>query len=290
LALAGRAGAHRLFSTADATELVADVLLVRKDFLDTHLETAEKLARVWFAAVDLAEADRPAAARLISTVASRFRDELGYEKTLAALDWAKWTTLADNVRLFGLDGTTPAFDRVYNQADGIWINYPQAEIKDRFAPSVMRDDRVVRRIWEARGRPVATKMEAYEVRAAQAGSAVFTKPVAITFTSGSVELSAEAIATINQQILPQMEIARGMSIRLEGNTDAFGDRWSNQHLSELRAQAILEYLVTRGVPRGRMVAKGNGPSIPVASNATPEGRAQNRRTDVLFIRSPRAVP
>jgi outer membrane protein OmpA-like peptidoglycan-associated protein len=87
-----------------------------------------------------------------------------------------------------------------------------------------------------------------------------------------------------------MEIARGMSIRLEGNTDSFGDKWSNQRLSEFRAQAILEYLVTRGVPRGRMVAKGNGPSNPLASNFTPEGRAQNRRTDVLFIRSPKAAP
>ena len=183
LALAGRPGSHRLFSTADATELVADVLLVRKDYLDTHLETAEKLARVWFQAVEIAEHNRPAAARLISTVASRFRDELGYEKTLAALEWAKWTTLADNVRFFGLDGTSPAFDRVYNQADGIWINYPQAEIKDRFAPVMLRDDRVVRRMWEARGKPTAAKGESYEARTAQAGSAVFTKPVSINFPS-----------------------------------------------------------------------------------------------------------
>jgi len=290
LALAGRPGSHRLFSTADATELVADVLLVRKDYLDTHLETAEKLARVWFQAVEIAEHNRPAAARLISTVASRFRDELGYEKTLAALEWAKWTTLADNVRFFGVDGTSPAFDRVYNQADGIWINYPQAEIKDRFAPVMLRDDRVVRRMWEARGKPTAAKGESYEARTAQAGSAVFTKPVSITFPSASNELNPEAIAAINQQILPQLEIARGMSIRLEGNTDYVGDRWQNQRLSELRAQAILEYLVTRGVPRERMVARGNGPLNPIASNTTPEGRAQNRRTDVLFIRSPKAGP
>jgi outer membrane protein OmpA-like peptidoglycan-associated protein len=155
---------------------------------------------------------------------------------------------------------------------------------------VLRDDRVVRRIWEARGMPVAAKAEAYEAKTAQAGSAVFTKPVVITFPSGSAELNPEAIATINQQILPQMEIARGMSVRLEGNTDYFGDRWSNQRLSEWRAQAILEYLVTRGMPRGRMVARGNGQSNPIASNTTPEGRAQNRRTDVLFIRSPKAVP
>ena len=107
----------------------------------------------FFHAVKKAEADRPAAARLISTVCSRFRDELGYDATLKALSWVKWTDLADNVRLFGLDGQPPLFDRVYNQADSIWINYPQAEITDRFAPVALRDSRVVRRIWEAGGDP-----------------------------------------------------------------------------------------------------------------------------------------
>jgi NitT/TauT family transport system substrate-binding protein len=290
LALNARAGAHRLFSTADASELVADVLLARKDFLDNNLPIAQKLARVWFAAVDIAEKNRPAAAKLISTACSRFRDELGYDNTLKALSWAKWTTLQDNVRFFGLNGAPPAFDRVYNQADSIWITYPQAEIKDRFAPMVLRDDRAIRQIWEASGKPVATLSQAYEAKVAEQGTALFTKPVPINFASGSIELNAEALAVINQQILPQLEIARDMSIRLEGNTDAIGDRWMNQHLSEVRARAILEYLVTRGVPRERMVAKGNGPLNPVAHNATAEGRAQNRRTDVLFIRSPKAAP
>ena len=132
LALASRPGAHRLFSTADATELVADTLVAKREFLDLYPELAVKLARVWFAGVKKAESDRPAAAKLVATVCSRFRDELGYEATLKAFDWVKWTGLGDNVRMFGLDGQPPAFDRVYNQADGIWINYPQAEIKDRF--------------------------------------------------------------------------------------------------------------------------------------------------------------
>ena len=115
LALAARPGAHRLFSTADATELRGR-RSARAQRLPRHApRDRRKLARVWFQAVEIAEHNRPAAARLISTVASRFRDELGYEKTLAALEWAKWTTLADNVRFFGLDGTSPAFDRVYNK-------------------------------------------------------------------------------------------------------------------------------------------------------------------------------
>ena len=225
LALASRPGAHRLFSTADAPELVADTLVAHKEFLDLYPDLAVKLARVWFAGVKKAEADRPGAARLIATVCSRFRDELGYEATLKAFNWVKWTDLADNVRMFGLDGQPPVFDRVYAQADGIWINYPQAEIKDRFAPATL----------------------------------------------------------LNQQVVPQVQMAGGMYVRVEGNTDNLGDESWNQGLSERRAQAIVDYLVSRGVDRRRMLARGNGSSKPLGSNKTPEGRARNRRTDVMFI-------
>jgi outer membrane protein OmpA-like peptidoglycan-associated protein/ABC-type nitrate/sulfonate/bicarbonate transport system substrate-binding protein len=284
LALAARPGSHRLFSTADATELVADVLLAKREYLDRHAAEADKLARVWFKAVAQANRDRPAAARLISSVASRFRDELGYEKTLKALNWAKWTTLPDNVHFFGLDGGPASFDRVYNQADSIWINYPEAEIKDRFAPSVLRDDRAVRRIWEAAGKPVAVNAEPYDGSVAQSGAALFTKPVSINFGMGDATLSAEALAVINQQILPELLIARGMYARVEGNTDGIGDRDANKGLSERRAWTIVEYLASKGVARARLVARGNGAANPVATNATAEGRALNRRTDVLFIR------
>jgi len=288
LALASRPGAHRLFSTADATELVADTLFARKDFLDQHQDVAQKLARVWFAAAAAGDADKPAAAKLIASVAPRFRDELGYEKTLAALSWAKWTTLEDNVRLFGLDGSAPGFDRVYNQADGIWINYPEAEIKDRFAPVVLRDDRAVKALWEAAGKPIAKAEAQYQQDEARTGAALFTKPISITFDSGSDSLSAEAISLINQQVLPQLQIAGGMYARVEGNTDSVGEPAQNQALSERRAAAIVTYLVSRGIPATRLVSRGNGSVAPVASNKTPEGRGRNRRTDVLFIRRTKA--
>ncbi len=284
LALAGRRGAHRLFSTADATELVADVLLTSKTLLDDHPDVAEKVAKAWFTAVGIAEKDKPAAARLISTAASRFKDELGYEKTLAALNWARWTDLADNARLFGLDGSAPAFDRVYNQADGIWINYPQAEIKDRFAPVVLRDDRVVKKIWEEAGKPVAAPAAPAASDLAQTGKAVFTKSLSINFATASSRLTHEAIATVNQQVLAQLQMAGGMSVRIEGNTDSVGDADENQTLSEQRAKAIVEYLASKGIASSRMVARGNGARNPLATNASAEGRAMNRRTDILFIK------
>jgi len=284
LALEERPGSHRLFSTADATELVADVLIARQDFLEAQPALAEKLARVWFKSVERSNLDRPAAATLISTVASRFRDELGYEKTLKALSWARWTELSDNVRFFGLDGSAPAFDRVYNQADSIWISYPEAAIKDRFAPAMLRNDSAVRRVWLAAGKPPARSSEDFNPAVANNGSALFTKSVSINFPNNGAQLSAEALATINGQILPQLEIAGGMSVRVEGNTDGIGERTANQALSEKRAAAIVGYLIARGVSRTRLVARGNGSSKPVAVNTTAEGRAQNRRTDVLFIR------
>jgi outer membrane protein OmpA-like peptidoglycan-associated protein/ABC-type nitrate/sulfonate/bicarbonate transport system substrate-binding protein len=288
LALAGRPGSHRLFSTADATELVADVLLGRKSDLDSNPEMARQVAKVWFAGVRQANADRLSAGRFIASVVPRFRDELGPEKTTAALDWVRFTDLSDNVRFFGLDGSSPAFDRVYNQADSIWITYPQAKIEDRFAPSTLRDDRVVRKLWEEAGRPPVARGLRYEPRVAEKGRPLFTKPLSIQFPSRGWELDAQAMSVLNREVVPQLEIARGMYVRVEGNTDSVGPDGLNVKLSERRAEAIVEYLIGRGVDRARIFARGNGSWRPVASNKTPGGRARNRRTDILFIPAARA--
>jgi outer membrane protein OmpA-like peptidoglycan-associated protein/ABC-type nitrate/sulfonate/bicarbonate transport system substrate-binding protein len=285
LALAGRPGSHRLFSTADATELVADVLLARQELLTGQPEVAEKVARTWFAGVKLALADRAAAARTISSIVPRFKNELGYEKTLQAFSWVKWTDLGDNVSFFGLEGKAPPFDRVYNQADGIWTKYPQADIKERFVPAALRNDSIIRRIWEAEGRKAAAPAQKYEPRIAATGTPVFTKPVTINFDVGKKTLDVESMNILNNQLVPQLEMARGMYIRVEGNTDSLGSKPHNQALSEERAKAIVDYLVSRGVEPTRINAKGNGDSKPVASNKTADGRASNRRTDILFISS-----
>jgi outer membrane protein OmpA-like peptidoglycan-associated protein len=82
------------------------------------------------------------------------------------------------------------------------------------------------------------------------GAALFTKPVSINFPSNGVQLSPEALAVVNEQILPQLEIAGGMSVRVEGNTDGIGERSANQAPSEKRAGAIVEKAVAH--LRGRL--------------------------------------
>jgi outer membrane protein OmpA-like peptidoglycan-associated protein len=67
---------------------------------------------------------------------------------------------------------------------------------------------------------------------------------------------------------------------VQGHTDNVGTPQHNQILSQGRAQAVVDYLVSRGVNRGIMEARGFGEYRPVVSNATAEGRAQNRRVQL----------
>ncbi len=65
-----------------------------------------------------------------------------------------------------------------------------------------------------------------------------------------------------------------------GHTDSIGTDAYNQRLSERRAASVKQYLVSRGVDANRVYTEGKGESQPVASNATREGRAQNRRVEI----------
>ena len=289
LALKGRPGAHRLFSTADATELVADVLLTKKSLIEQKPGDVEKVARVFFAGVEKGMADKKAAAAVIAKQVPRFRDELGIDGTITAFNWVKWTNLADNAKFFGIDGGRPAFDRVYNQADSIWTNYPEAEITSRFTPTGLRDTSVIKKLYEAAeaagAKPEVAEVDKpeYKPEVAEKGEAIFTKPVTINFATGRSDLDPESMHILNNQVLPQLEMAGAMYVRVEGNSDNVGSKSTNKKLSEKRAQSVMEFLVTKGIARERVSAKGNGDLNPVASNKTEDGRAANRRTDILFI-------
>lgn len=67
-----------------------------------------------------------------------------------------------------------------------------------------------------------------------------------------------------------------------GHTDAQGKDSYNQTLSEGRAKAVMDYLVSRGIAASRMTSKGFGETQPISSNESAEGRAQNRRVELLL--------
>lgn len=73
-----------------------------------------------------------------------------------------------------------------------------------------------------------------------------------------------------------------LKVEISGHTDDVGSAAYNKELSKNRAEAIRQFLVTQGVEASRIEARGFGMDRPVASNETPEGRAQNRRVEIRF--------
>ncbi len=67
-----------------------------------------------------------------------------------------------------------------------------------------------------------------------------------------------------------------------GHTDSIGTDAYNQKLSERRAAAVKDYLVSKGIPAAKVTTIGKGETQPVATNKTKEGRQKNRRVDIEF--------
>ncbi len=76
-------------------------------------------------------------------------------------------------------------------------------------------------------------------------------------------------------------------VDIDGNTDSTGSRPYNIQLSHQRADAVKQYLMEKyGFPGARLRTSGSGPDKPIDSNATPEGREKNRRTDIKLYANP----
>ena len=77
---------------------------------------------------------------------------------------------------------------------------------------------------------------------------------------------------------------KGVKVQIAAHTDDQGSDPYNQRLSENRAKAVLDYLVTKGIEKNRLKSVGFGEKQPIASNENEEGRAQNRRVEFKFIK------
>jgi outer membrane protein OmpA-like peptidoglycan-associated protein len=102
----------------------------------------------------------------------------------------------------------------------------------------------------------------------------------ILFTSGSATLYPGGRDKLRQFAGVLNRYPR-TTIQITGNTDSRGSEQSNMELSRRRAQAVADELIADGVSASRITTRGVGASVPVATNDTPEGRAQNRRVEIV---------
>lgn len=106
----------------------------------------------------------------------------------------------------------------------------------------------------------------------------------VNFVSGSAELDRDALAILNDlgSIIRECATVAGLRAEIGGHTDSSGDPAGNRRLSQLRAAAVRQALIDRGAPRAALVSRGYGDTQPVASNDTDDGKAQNRRTTIIW--------
>ncbi|MGR2826231.1 OmpA family protein [Acinetobacter sp. 1124_18A] len=100
----------------------------------------------------------------------------------------------------------------------------------------------------------------------------------INFASGSSEIPADNKAILDQAATLLNKVS-GVKLNVGGHTDSTGNAAANKALSQRRAQAVVDYLTSKGVDASKLVAQGHGSDQPVAENTTDEGRFKNRRIE-----------
>jgi outer membrane protein OmpA-like peptidoglycan-associated protein len=106
-------------------------------------------------------------------------------------------------------------------------------------------------------------------------------PGNITFATDSADIASSFYTPLNN-LAGSFRQYNQNSIEIVGHTDSTGNHAYNMGLSQRRAQSVANYLMAQGVDASRLSTRGAGPDQPIASNATADGRAQNRRVEVTL--------
>ena len=113
------------------------------------------------------------------------------------------------------------------------------------------------------------------------GSLKLNIPSQVTFDTDSTTIKSSFRGVLDG-VAQTISQEPGINARVVGHTDSTGNPGHNMTLSQRRAQSVEAYLGDRGVARARLSAEGRGETQPVASNATEEGRSQNRRVEIYL--------
>lgn len=102
----------------------------------------------------------------------------------------------------------------------------------------------------------------------------------VNFETGKATIRPDSAKTLDDAAAA-LKVAAALRVEVAGHTDNVGAPEANLRLSQERAQAVMAALVARGIKADRMTAKGYGQTTPVADNRTEEGRAKNRRVELV---------
>ena len=132
------------------------------------------------------------------------------------------------------------------------------------------------------------KLAGTQVDVARQGDQItLTMPDNITFATNSAQLNSTVVATLND-VANVLATYNETTITVAGHTDSTGNDAINNPLSERRAAAVSSHLISRGVAANRIRSVGYGSKSPIADNSTVEGKAKNRRVEILINPQPQS--
>jgi outer membrane protein OmpA-like peptidoglycan-associated protein len=108
---------------------------------------------------------------------------------------------------------------------------------------------------------------------------VITLQGEVLFSTGKWDLKAGAMAKLDQ--IAEALMGKEQPMIVYGHTDNVGTHDMNMDLSQKRANAVRDYLISRGIPQDLISAQGKGPDVPISDNGSIEGRATNRRVEIV---------
>lgn len=144
----------------------------------------------------------------------------------------------------------------------------------------LEQERTARAEAEKRLKDAMARLNAFAAIKEEPRGMVITLPGGVLFESGKFALLGTAQEKLNQ-VADALLQNRDATMVVEGHTDSQGDPKMNQKLSEDRAKSVRDYLVSRGIASDRITSAGFGQDRPVADNKSAEGRANNRRVEIV---------
>lgn len=151
----------------------------------------------------------------------------------------------------------------------------------------LASERKARADAEKRAADTRSALERIAAVRADSRGVIVTLPGGVLFASGKSELLPTAKTKLTE-VATVLAKDPNAKLTVEGYTDSRGSDQLNNELSAKRADAVRAFLVSKGIPAANIVAEGHGEEQPVADNATPEGRANNRRVEIVVKAGERA--
>jgi outer membrane protein OmpA-like peptidoglycan-associated protein len=287
-----RGGLVSIVSTREYRSQMPNVIIGNKKWMNDHREITKGMLSAIFEAGDRIKKDdkelRRAAA--VSALVYKERDaaywyryftvqkQIDKQGTPVELGGSSVNNLADNAQLFGLSrGSANAFAATYT----VFGNVVHSQYPD-LVPSFYPVDQVtdLSYLKELAAAPPSPGGEAESITFTRDGAmkqVVSRRAWDIQFQTGQATFTRDAQKDLDQ-LLADLVVASGTMVEIHGHTDANGSADANMRLSEERAFAVKRWLEAKAP--GSLVAHGQ--TEPVASNATAEGRAKNRRVVIVL--------